>query len=132
MSGINKVILVGHVGKDPEVKNVGGVEIATFSVATSKSWKDESGEKKEKTNWTDIVAFRNKAAFVANYVTKGRQVYVEGELQTRSWDDEKTGTKKYRTEVIAHTIELMGAKPKAEVSETNVAHDNGQIGRAHV
>lgn len=108
MSGINQVNLLGRIGKDPELKNAGGVPVCNFSVATSKTWKDEGGEKHEKTQWTDVVCFRKTAEIAAKYLSKGRQVYVTGELQTSSWDDKETGKKRYRTEVIAHHIEFIG------------------------
>lgn len=108
MSGVNKVILIGRLGKDPELKNANGVAICNFSIATSKEWKDESGEKKEKTTWHDIVSFRKTAEIAGKYLTKGREVYIEGELQTRSWDDKDTGQKRYKTEIIANNIQFIG------------------------
>lgn len=111
MSGINKVILLGRLGKDPELKDAKGVAIANFSIATSKTWKDDAGEKHEKTQWTDVVAFRKTAEIVGKYLKKGRQVYIEGALETRSWEDKETGAKKYRTEVIAERIEFIGDRP---------------------
>ena len=120
MSGVNRVILLGRLGKDPELKDAKGVAICNFSIATSKEWKDDSGEKKEKTEWHNIVAFRKTAEIAGKYLTKGRQVYVEGELQTRSWDDEKTGTKKYRTEIVANNIQFVGDN-KTATTETSSA-----------
>lgn len=106
---VNKAIIIGHLGKDPEVKDVSGTKIANFSVATSKSWKDEGGEKKEKTEWHNIVAFRKTAEFAGSWLKKGREVYIEGEIQTRSWDGED-GKKNYRTEIVAHNIQFVGPK----------------------
>jgi single-strand DNA-binding protein len=97
---------------------VKGTQIANFSIATSKEWKDDSGEKQEKTEWHNIVAFRKTAEIVGKYLTKGRQVYVEGELQTRSW--EQDGVKKYRTEVIANNIQFVGDN-KTATTETSSA-----------
>jgi single-strand DNA-binding protein len=114
MSGVNKVILLGRLGQNPELKDAKGVAICNFSIATSKEWKDDGGEKKEKTEWHNIVAFRKTAEIAGKYLTKGRQVYIEGELQTRSWDDEKTGAKKYRTEIIANNIQFVGDNRQTE------------------
>lgn len=102
MSSINKVILVGNVGKDPEVRRLtNGDPVVNFSIATSETWKDKSsGEKKEKTEWTRIVCFnKHIAEVVEKYVRKGSKVYIEGSLQTRKWTD-KDGAEKYSTEVI--------------------------------
>lgn len=116
MSGINKVFLIGRLGKDPEVKEVKGLKVANFSVATSKEWKDEGGEKQEKTEWHNIVSFRKTAELAGKYLTKGSQVFIEGELSTRSWDDEKTGKKLYRTEIIANNIQFLDSKGKQNES----------------
>ncbi len=111
MSGVNQVILLGRLGRDPECKALqSGDQVANFSIATSKSWKDASGAKQERTEWHNIVAFKKLAEVAGKYLTKGRQVFVEGELQTRSWED-KDGTKKYKTEIVARRIEFIGDKP---------------------
>jgi single-strand DNA-binding protein len=106
---VNKVILVGHLGKDAETKfTPGGVSVTRFSVATSRRWKDQqSGEWKEETDWTDVTQWR--AENFAPYLTKGKQVYVEGRLQTRSYED-KDGKKVYRTEVVAEEVILLGGQ----------------------
>lgn len=126
MSSVNKVILVGRLGRDPELKNINGLAIANFSLATSKQWKDDSGEKQERTEWHNVVAFKKLAELSGKYLAKGRSVYVEGELQTRSWDDKDSGQKKYRTEVIANTIQFLGDKPAAasQNGETNDIPDD--------
>lgn len=125
MLGLNKVMLLGRLGKDPELKNAGGIDICNFSVATSKTWKDEAGEKQEKTQWTDVVAFRKLAEIAGKYLAKGRQVYVEGELSTRTY--EKDGVKKWRTEVIAQNILFVGDKPEGQAVADggNQQHDPG-------
>ena len=104
---VNKVILVGHLGRDAETKfTPGGVAVTRFSVATSRRWKDQqSGEWKEETDWSDVTLWR--AENLATYLTKGKQVYVEGRLQTRSYDD-KDGKKVYRTEVVSEQVILLG------------------------
>lgn len=118
MSGVNKVILLGRLGKDPELKNANGLAICSFSLATSKEWKDDSGEKQQRTQWHDIVCFKKTAEIAAKYLAKGRQCFVEGEIQTRSWEDKETGVKKYRTEIIAQSIQFVGDKPTESVAET--------------
>lgn len=106
---------MGRLGKDPELKNAGGIAICNFSVATSKQWKDDSGEKHEKTEWHNCVAFRKTAEIAGKYLSKGRSVLVEGELQTRSWDDKDTGAKKYKTEIVVNNLQFVGdSKPKTD------------------
>jgi len=114
MAGINKVILIGNLGRDPEVRYTpDGTAVTNFSIATSLEWNDKnSGEKKEKTEWHRIVTFRKLAEICGQYLSKGRQVYVEGRLQTRSWDD-KEGVKRYMTEVVADTVQFLGPKGSA-------------------
>jgi single-strand DNA-binding protein len=106
---VNKVILVGHLGRDAETKfTPAGVAVTSFSVATNRRWKDQqSGEWKEETDWSNVVLWRQEN--LANYLTKGKQVYVEGRLQTRSYDD-KDGKKQYRTEVVAEDVILLGGR----------------------
>jgi single-strand DNA-binding protein len=114
---VNKVILIGHLGRDAETRfTPQGVAVTSFSVATSRRWKDQqSGDWKEDTTWSDVVLWR--AENLANYLTKGKQVYVEGRLQTRSYDD-KDGNKRYRTEVIAEEVLLLGGRGEGAPEET--------------
>lgn len=108
MSGINKVILIGRLGADPEVKTVtGGNNVARLSVATSENWTDREGQKQERTEWHRIVVWGKLAELCGKYLSKGRQVYVEGRLQTRSWEDQQ-GQKKYSTEIVANTVQFLG------------------------
>jgi single-strand DNA-binding protein len=106
---VNKVLLIGHLGKDAETKfTPSGVSMTKFSVATNRRWKDQqTGEWKEETDWANVVLWRQEN--LANYLTKGKQVYVEGRLQTRSWDD-KDGKKQYMTEVVADEVILLGGR----------------------
>ena len=106
---VNKVILIGHLGRDAETRfTPSGVAITKFSVATNRRWKDQqSGEWKEETDWANVVLWRQEN--LANYLTKGKQVYVEGRLQTRSYDD-KDGKKQYMTEVVAEDVILLGGR----------------------
>ncbi|MDD2594910.1 MAG: single-stranded DNA-binding protein [Bacteroidales bacterium] len=107
---INKVILIGNVGKDPEVRHLeGGASVATITLATSERYKDRSGETKEITEWHNVVAWRQLADLAGNYIRKGTQIYVEGRIRTRSWDDQN-GVKRYTTEILADTIQLLGRK----------------------
>lgn len=110
MAGLNKVLIIGRLGKDPETRYTsGGDAVCNFSVATSESWKDkQSGEKKEKTEWHRIVAFRRLGEICGQYLQKGKQVYIEGKLQTRAW--EKDGTTRYAVEIVASTMQMLGDK----------------------
>ncbi len=111
MAGINKVIIVGNLGKDPEVRYFqDGTAVANFTVATSRQWKDKSsGEKKEQTEWHRVVAFRRLAEICGEYLHKGKQVYVEGRLQTREWED-KDGNRRWTTEIVANEMQMLGPK----------------------
>jgi single-strand DNA-binding protein len=108
MSGVNKVIIVGRLGADPEVKSVGQSQsVARLSVATSENWISKDGQKQERTEWHRVVVWGKQAENCGKHLSKGRQVYVEGRLQTRSWDD-KDGVKKYATEVVATSVQFLG------------------------
>jgi single-strand DNA-binding protein len=125
MAGVNKVILVGNLGRDPEMKYTpDGTAIANFSIATSDEWKDKTtGEKKTKTEWHRIVAFRRLAEICGEYLKKGSQVYIEGKLQTRSWED-KEGNKRYTTEVVANQMQMLGGRSEpARVEQPSLADD---------
>lgn len=112
MSGVNKVILVGSLGKDPEMRYTSdGSAIANISMATSENYKDKSGVKQEKTEWHRVVFFSKLAEVVGEYVKKGSLIYIEGRLQTRKWTD-KSGVEKYRTEVMADKMQMLGGRSK--------------------
>lgn len=115
MASVNKVILVGALGRDPETRYAtSGDAICNFSMATSESWKDKaSGEKKEKTEWHRISSFGKLAEICGEYLKKGSQVYVEGKLQTRKWQD-KEGIDRYSTEIIVDRMQMLGGKPSGE------------------
>ncbi len=108
MAGVNKVILVGRLGRDPEVRYTpSGVAVANFSMATSEEWKDkDSGEKKERTEWHRIVAWRRLGEICGEYLRKGSQIYIEGKLQTRDWED-RDGNKRYTTEIVAQSMQML-------------------------
>ncbi len=108
MASVNKVILIGNLGRDPEVRYTqGGSPVANFTMATTERWSDPSGEKKERTEWHRVVVWGKQAEIVGEYLRKGRPVYVEGSLQTREWTD-RDGNKRYTTEVRAQRIQLLG------------------------
>jgi single-strand DNA-binding protein len=108
---VNKVILIGNLGRDPEVKYTpSGVPVAKFSLATNERYKDKAGEWQERAEWHNIIAWQRLAEIVAEYVKKGSKVYIEGRLQTSSWDDKQSGEKKYRTEVVASDLVLLGGE----------------------
>jgi single-strand DNA-binding protein len=110
---INKVILIGNLTRDPELKSLpNGNKVCSFSLATNRTWKDQNGQKQEAVDYHNITAFGKTGEIVAQYMKKGRQVYVEGRLTTRSWDDKETGKKNYRTEVIAESVQF-GSTPAA-------------------
>jgi single-strand DNA-binding protein len=115
MAGINKVILIGRLGSDPEVRYTpSGVAVANFNIATSEEWKDkDSGEKKERTEWHRIVAWRRLGEICGEYLSKGKQVYIEGRLQTRDWED-RDGNKRYTTEIVASDVQFLGARDSSE------------------
>jgi len=109
MASVNKVILIGNVGKDPETRYLpDGGAVSNLSVATSESWKDKSGAKQEKTEWHRVSFFGKLAEIVAEYVKKGSPINIEGRLQTRKWQD-KDGTDKYSTEIIADRMQMLGS-----------------------
>ena len=105
---VNKVILLGRLGQDPELKYTpGGSAVCNFSLATTESWTDKQGQKQEKTEWHRVVVWGKLAELCNQYLAKGRQAFLEGRLQTRSWDD-KDGNKKYTTEILASTVQFIG------------------------
>ncbi len=110
---LNKAMLIGNVGRDPEVRYLdgqsGNAKVATFTLATTERYRDRNGETRENTEWHNIVAWRNTADVVEKYVRKGTQLYIEGRIRTRSWDDQ-TGNKRYTTEIIADTLQLLGKR----------------------
>ncbi len=141
MSGVNKVIIVGRLGTDPELRYTpGGQAVAKLSVATSENWNDKQGQKQERTEWHRVVVWGKLAEVCGQHLSKGRQVYVEGRLQTRSWDDKTSGQKKYATEIVANTVQFLGAAtggaagagvasrgPEAEASGKTTESDVGFV-----
>ena len=113
--GVNKVFLLGNVGKDPEIRaTAGGMTIASFTLATADRAKDQQGNWADKTEWHNLVAFQRTAEIVRDYVKKGTQLFIEGKIQTRSWDDKESGQKKYRTEILVNELSLLGGRGGGE------------------
>lgn len=124
MSGINKVILVGHLGKDPEVRHLeGNVSVASFPLATSETF-NKDGRKVEQTEWHNIVMWRGLADVAAKYLQKGKLVYIEGKLRTRSYED-REGVKRYTTEIVAENFTMLGRKSDFESSGNGEKHNSG-------
>jgi single-strand DNA-binding protein len=114
---VNKVILLGNVGKDPEMRSTGGgTLVANFTLATSDRQKDPQGNWQDRTEWHNLVAFTRLAEIVRDYVKKGSKLYIEGKIQTRSWDDKETGAKRYRTEIIVNDLSLLSGRDEGSSS----------------
>jgi len=112
---LNKVMLIGNLGKDPELRyTTSGVAVATFSLATNEQWKDQDGNTQERTEWHNIVAWKKLAEICGEWLKKGKKIYVEGRIQTRSYDDKNTGAKRYITEIVADNIIMLDSKPAGE------------------
>ena len=108
---INKVILIGRLGRDPEVRSTpSGQTVTNFTVATNRIYNDRDGNRQEQTEWHNIVCWGRQAEIAGQYLTKGRQIYIEGRLQTRSWEDRQSGDKRYRTEVICENFQMLGPR----------------------
>jgi single-strand DNA-binding protein len=113
MRGVNKVILVGNLGRDPEVRYTrNGTAVATLNIATTETWTDQNGQRQDRTEWHRVVAWSKLAEIVKEYLSKGQQVYIEGKLQTRSWDD-RDGNKRYTTEIKADQMVMLGGRRDA-------------------
>ena len=107
--GVNKVFLLGNVGKDPEIRaTAGGMTVASFTLATADRRKDAQGNWQDSTEWHNLVAFQRTAEIVRDYVKKGTQLFIEGKIQSRSWDDKETGQKRYKTEILVNELSLLG------------------------
>jgi len=130
---VNKVILVGNLGKDPEVKYTpSGKPVAKFSLATNERFKDRGGEWQERTEWHDVVAWQRLAEIVGEYVSKGSRVYIEGKLQTSSWEDRQSGERKYRTEIVARDLVLLGPRQNGNGGQSTAHHNSEQAEPAYV
>ena len=117
MSGVNKVILIGNLGANPEMRYTqAGQAVANLRLATSERWTDRNGQKQETTEWHRVVVFGKQAEIVGQYLTKGRQIYVEGRIQTRQWQDQQ-GQKRYTTEIVALRVQMLGSRTERGVEE---------------
>lgn len=127
---VNKVILVGNVGKNPEVKySPSGTPVAKFSLATNERFKDRNDQWQDRTEWHNVIAWQRLAEIVGEFVAKGSKIYVEGKLQTSCWEDGQSGERKYRTEIVAREIVLLGARVngKGQHEESTVTTRNDQL-----
>lgn len=124
MAGVNKVILIGNLGKDPEVRYLdNGVAVANFSLATTENYKNKEGERVSQTEWHNIVLWRGLAEVAEKWLKKGSSVYVEGKIRTRKWED-KDGNTRYSTEILGDNMTMLGGKPSSETSvEVALAKD---------
>jgi len=115
--GLNKVMIIGHLGRDPDLRYTpGGRPVTSFSVATARGWTSAEGERREETEWFNVVAWGNLAEICRQYLRKGQQIYVEGRLQTRGWED-KEGKKHFRTELVAQEMIMLGGRPAEESAD---------------
>ncbi len=130
MAGVNKVILIGNLGKDPELRYTpSGQPVASFSLATTERWTDKNGQRQDRTEWHNIVVWGKLAELTNQYLKKGRSAYIEGRITSRSWDD-RDGNKKYRTEIVANQIQFLGGGP-APGGDTAVPTEPQQTAEAH-
>jgi single-strand DNA-binding protein len=121
---LNKVMIIGRLTRDPEIRTTpNGANVASFSVATSFNWTDAAGQKKEQTEFHNVVAWRKLADIIGQYLKKGSQVYIEGRLQTRSWDDKTSGQKRYRTEIVADNMIMLGRPGGGQAAASQPATD---------
>ena len=119
---LNKVMLIGNLGRDPELRyTTSGVAVATFTLATNESWRDQDGNMKERTEWHTIVAWKKLAEICGEWLKKGKKVFIEGRIQTRSYDDKNTGTKRYVTEIVAENMIMLDGKPMTQEVESPAA-----------
>ncbi len=125
---VNKATLIGRVGKDPDIRyTTGGDAVASFSLATSESWKDKAGEKQEKTEWHNITAWRKLAEIIGEYVKKGDLLYIEGKITTEKYTD-KEGIEKYSTKIVAHEMKMLGGKRDREEQQTSTSAPAAKAG----
>lgn len=128
MAGVNKVILIGNLGRDPELRyTAGGTAVANFTVATTENWTGKTGQREERTEWHRIVAWGRTAELCAQYLAKGRTVYVEGRIQSREWED-KEGQKRRTTEIVANTVQFLGGPRGAGTGAGGTGRESGAPG----
>lgn len=135
---VNKVILVGNLGRDPEVRSTpSGQPVASFTLATNRRWRDKNGNRQEETEWHNIVVWGKQAEIAGQYLKKGKQIFLEGRLQTRSWEDRQSGEKKYKTEIVCDNFQMLGQRgeydagggaPSSSTSSGAPSYDEGSSG----
>ena len=124
MAGVNKVMLIGNLGKDPEVRYLdSGVAVANFSLATTENYKNKEGERVSQTEWHNVVLWRGLAEVAEKWLKKGSSVYVEGKIRTRKWED-KEGNNRYTTEILGDNMTMLGGRPASEDNSKNVSHSD--------
>lgn len=129
MAGVNKAIIVGNLGRDPELRHTqGGTSVCQLSVATTRAYQNSRGDRVEETEWHRIVVWGKTADHAHTYLAKGRQVYVEGRIQTRSYED-KDGIKRYSTEIVADTVQFLGSRPSGDSNSKNSSGQPDQNGQ---
>lgn len=129
MAGVNKVILVGNLGKDPEIRYLdNGIAVANFSLATTENYKNKQGERVSQTEWHNIVLWRGLAEVAEKYLKKGSSIYIEGKIKNRKWED-KDGNTRYNTEILGDNMTMLGAKPSSEETslKTNTQETNDDL-----
>ncbi|HNR27018.1 MAG TPA: single-stranded DNA-binding protein [Bacteroidales bacterium] len=127
---LNKVMLIGNVGKDPEVRHLeSGVSVTTLTLATTERFKDRNGEMKEQTEWHNVVLWRNLADIAERFVRKGSQIYIEGKIRSRSWEDQ-SGQKKYTTEIVADSMQLLGKRSEATTASPSQPSPVKNVGQS--
>jgi len=128
---LNKVFLIGNLGRDPEIRTTpSGQSLAKFSIATTDRWRDREGNRQERTEWHNIVCWGRQAEIAGQYLSKGRQIFVEGRLQTDSWEDRESGQKRYRTEIVCNNFQMLGGRgdgpdSQPEPPDTDSSFDAG-------
>jgi single-strand DNA-binding protein len=123
---VNKVILLGNVGKDPEIRSTGGgTMVANLTLATSDRYQDQQGNWQDRTEWHNLVAFKRTAEIIRDYVKKGSKLYIEGKIQTRSWDDKESGAKRYRTEIIVNDLSLLSGREEGSGGYSRTSSQSG-------
>ncbi|HLJ67332.1 MAG TPA: single-stranded DNA-binding protein [Chloroflexota bacterium] len=128
MASLNKVMIIGNLGRDPEMRYLpSGKPVTSFSVAVSRRWAGQDGEQREETEWFNVECWDKLAETANQYLAKGRQVYVEGRLRTRSWDDQQSGQKRYRTELIASTFQMLGRRDESEPAGAPGVTENAEF-----
>jgi len=134
MAALNKVQIIGNLGKDPEIRYTqSGGAVANFSVAVTEKWKDKQGNLLEKTEWVNVTLWEKLAELAQSYLKKGSSVYIEGKLQTSSWDDQTSGQKRYKTDVVGHSMQFLDSKGRSEGQQGKPTNqNNGQDHRDYV